>query len=488
MEKTGSPWEEMGADFFVRALQDFARSSERKLAELSFEKSQLEARVLELETLLSSKDRIIKEYLRRVALLEFSIKREKGSVLPEFHLEEDSEPPAAPSAKAEALGCREILRRYLIQMDALGIQRDFIPEAEHEVFASKQDIESIKKSVRDSPKERWQIATVLKPSLVRSGIVHLSQNGKELFTLVGSDDGLVRVWTEDPSKLKDPVDSKSIVLSENTVNPRAVLRGHCAELTSATSSGRTLFTGDAQGDVFSWSLSDELSQMELFPGTENLKKIVGKRFVGKLHSGAIASVSVHTSLPLLATSGSRDRFLAISRIHSASFTTEHLMPLPDTPIVSFWDPLERNRLITATECGSLHNHDAAIGTEVNRAKCPDGLAKLVSAVQIDAINAIAVCFSDGTCKLVDRNTFTFISQFTEKSIAVMAASGNRLAVGSTDGTIQLRDLRNLGEPLWKQDSRGESVCALAFANQGNWLAAAAEDGKVLIYQQAASIL
>ena len=475
MEK--SCWGEMGADFFIRSLQDFARSSERKLAELSFEKVELERRVLELESLLAAKDRIIKEYLRRVALLEFAIKKEKGP----FRFPQTEEIEQEPfQSVSEALGCREILKRYLMQMDALGLhtvsEKDWNMAQESPPVASKEK------------EEQWSLATVLRPGLMRSCAVQLfcPSSSSSLVTIVGSEDGLVRIWTEDPSRLKEPPDLKSVVSFENCVNPRAVLRGHLASVTCVSSVSRssTLFTGDAHGEVLTWSLqAEQLAQTELFPSSEDLTRITAKRPVGKLHHGPISCLELHPTHNLLASAGSNDRFVALTRIQGSSRETEPMkINLAQLPIVTFWDPSSEGggaRLITASKTGGLFIHDTASQKEIRKTEYGIDLS---TAVHVESMNAILVSFCDGSKKLIDMRSFATTSQWQSSETTCVASSGYRIAYGCADGSVHLKDVRKLDLPIhtWRDSSK--PVSCLAFPQKdGDWLASASTDGKVYIY-------
>ena len=496
----GSPWGELGGDYFVRALQEFARSTDRRLAELTYEKAELEAQVAQLESVVEAKDRVLKEYLRRIALLEFAVKRDRyvaaaktgqpvkptGATLrPESTAATQSAPM---NALSRAKSCRDIIRHYLEQAGELSMP--IVTEAdliEGVPPGSPAAIEPITvRPTKDSSK--WELLPgSFSTSFVKTQSVVLggADVGGPLCT--GSDDGLVKVWTGDPTLVKEP-DMKNLTAVPNSVNPNVVMRGHSAPVTAGELVGSHLVTGDESGTLIAWRMT-EVSKLELFPGTTELDKATAPLRLANAHYGRINQVCVSLDSTRLASCGN-DKVVNVYAPSSSggadfSFAESIVWRTPSVPTSLAWHPLDGNILLAGFTDGSLASFDVTAETVVTQVYLGAAVSGLS---RVDQFNSVAVAQVDGSVKLIDINSATVSHHYGSSTGAAMStcisAHSVRMATGSVDGLVKLWDMRSHARPLqqWTGHTvvNGEGTLGLALSDE--LLASCGADGKVNFYR------
>lgn len=198
----------VGGEYFVRALQEFTRSSERKIAELSFENSELESKIVQFEHIIDAKDKVIKEYLRRVALLEYALKKERfgKNASPVVVAPAPTVGEPIPARRPVKVGpsCREILMKYLDEVGELTMPSATEIAATQEI--SGDPLKGLITKVDEFSEEGEAVSDIATPKLVAKLSCSLTKSrqiaiGPKGLLVVGSDDGLVKIWT-DPQAVK----------------------------------------------------------------------------------------------------------------------------------------------------------------------------------------------------------------------------------------------------------------------------------------------
>ena len=439
---------ELGGEYFVRALQEFSRSSERKLAELSYEKADLEVQVVTLTAALQAKDRVIREYLKRVALLEFALKRGNAST-------------GEPAARAPALctstplgetlqGASDVLRGYLRELDELQISLEDVavepapPRAVHVV----------------KPKT-YKLTTSLSASLLGVNAVALMDAGR---VVSGSEDGLVKLWAMEPVAPVLQNDLKLISTSVNTCTPNLVLRGHAGAVTALAATGGTVVSGGLDGCI----IRHRISQLpDLFPSQAELSKCVTYQRI-TAHTGRVAALRPHGSLPVLASAGSDKQVMLWSQDGSqlAAFTCDSAAPAALT-----WGTGSKD-LLAGLADGVICLYDVDAGKRVADAHLGFGINGLAT---IDALT-VAALTGGNLMLLEDMETVAQV----KCSATCVAASGSDIFTGHADGTVRIWDKRSLDTPTSTM-TLGGYIRDIAIS--GSMLICGTSDGSVFVHRK-----
>ena len=435
MSDLKTPWEELGGDFFVRSLQQFARSTERQIAELTYEKTELELKITKLESIISGKDNIIREYLRRIALLEFTLKRERG------HGPTSVDPSSIPPTLVEEEPvvskptCREILRQYLAEIEELlmpdprEISEEPVPLIRHPapqvVSSLVQEEESSSESIL------WELTNTLTVSLTKCRTISPFEEG----IFVGSDDGLIKWWGCDVGKLGSP-DLKTVTSNLNNVNPNLVLRNPIGSpiVTSIIMDNSRLVSGDSAGNLISYNISG-LNKLELFPSTIAIEKSTDQRIKHSAHQGSITTNIQHGNV--LITSGCdglikfwdcSDGFNLRNTVDSGSHGK----------VVAAMDNF--TKLYMGTMSGHLIAHDIVSGKSTNQFS----FLSAVSSIEPLQHGIMLAHLADSSVQLLDLNSGKIVGHIRPESdfIPSCATSFERVLIcGSKQGIVKTWDIR-----------------------------------------------
>ena len=170
------------ADRLTRDLLSFAREIERERAEFQLEKSEFENKIIVLEAQNELKDRTIRDLTRRVALLEFAVRKDARISDPPSLLPEISAPEISPVLldtlrRPAVRSCRSMLTEFLENLEI-----------------SNSVISDHRKISRPRLRLLRRVAVALEPP-TRFAISDLPK-----FPLVtGGGDGGIFLWTEEIS-------------------------------------------------------------------------------------------------------------------------------------------------------------------------------------------------------------------------------------------------------------------------------------------------
>ena len=444
------PWQELGGDYFVRQLQEFVRASDRRVAELSFEKVQMEARIAQLEAVVANKDRIIKEYLRRVALLEFSLRKSAPSKPTRAFA--DLPDPIVPAPPARGPSAKELIKKYLDELGDLVMPvvdttvDDFVPLAESD--RSESEDESI---------GSFALAGTLGASLGRCGAVGLANLRGSACIIAGGDEGVVKLWTDDSA------------VGGNSVTPHLALRYHRTAVTGiAVEAGSSSFaSGDESGEIAVWTVNDTPGKLEMYPSSVDVGKCFSVRS-SALHSGPVASLAMRGEATMSAGSDMRIVFNGLESSVVSEFASK--------PTAVLWT----DRAVSAFTDGSV----CVLDPETGKSVFTDQFGASITA--IDSFeNVLAMAQSDGTILLLDLVSNTVIERIVDpRAVPVaLACSAPRLATGNADGSVCIRDVRKLAPAPQQTVHAREAVSGLTFAADGRVLACASTAGKVHIFHR-----
>ena len=464
---------ELGGDYFIRTLQEFIRTNERKILDLSFEKSELQARVSQLEAIVEAKDRILKEYLKRVALLEYTVRKAEGVLRPQATTS-SSEPSPEKAVKRE-LSTKEMIKAFLDELD--------MPSSETPTSPVPEEV------------GEWEPIGALRSSLIGASRAVAFSSNRRGFAAAG-DDGVVRIWSEDIEKVvstgERQIDVKNISSSQNSFTPHLCLRNSGHPLTSMSVSGDLIVAGDSVGGVTVWRVcapvEDHLrNKVELFPSNFEMDQFVRlDRYIDKMHNGNPVSCVVIVPAPIEGiVSAGRDGSIVLTSGNDYSVSPS-LILRSESGYATTLGLLGDSGFVAGMTDGYLKifNADKLVGDYRY------GDSSITSLCSVDDI----ICFAqkDGTIGLVDsRNGGSLVQQtrLTSETVpSCLAASAPRIAVGGLDGAVAIYDIRKMNTTvsvLW-QDAhmhcRGEGTTALAFSEDGRILTSAGADGKIKVFK------
>lgn len=473
-----SPFAELGGDYFVRSLQDFIRSSERKLVELAFEKRELETRVADLEATVQAKDNIIKEYLRRVALLEFAIRRgDSASVRARSVPNEATYTPFVGDTEKPPMSGRELVKAYLDELGGLSMPE--IVETDLESFGAELDNLVDLKGVQQPEEEpigEWEDVLTISASLGPCRAIALNELRGFQCLFAGTEEGHIRIWTEDPQKLSEgEIDVRNVCFNQNIFNPHIVLRHHSSPVTALAVSGDRIVSGDSSGHVVVCNVNS-ISQLEIFPSCSDLAIACSLDLLsGAVHTDRVNALHLNTSY--IASVGNDDR-LVVSSFSGA----RNSFDMPST-MSSMKEISETGSLILGLSDGSLRS----INPETGACSVESQFGNCVTALDImDTV--IAITHMNGLLSLFDYRCRSLVQTTTESLPTCISVSAPRFVIGGTDGSVRMYDMRNLNGAvkLWS-DSHvphcGEGVLDVGFSSAGTSFISSGSDGKIKFYRK-----
>ena len=469
-----SPYAELGGEYFVRSLQEFIRSTERVTNELTFEKAELEARVSGLESAIAAKDIVIKEYLRRIALLEYALRRTgrpsvrgKSSVVV-------STPPQEDHDTDRRISGKDLVKMYLEELGDLTM-----PDMER-----NSDQETLEESNPDldEPIGEWTHLVTVRASLGASRGLALvgGSSGSASLLLVGTEEGVVKAWSEeDLTKLEmGEIDVKNVCLNQNVFNPHIVARFHRLSVTCVSSHENHVLTGDAAGSIGIWSVNNSLvRKSELYPASEVSTGISLDRRLENLHAGRINSVDWLGSSGVVSVG--TDQRLVVSNLDGAaqvvdlSSVATSVKYLPDSGLIA---------------CGSADGVLRIVDPQTGKLVQELSYGAGISGISV-AESLIAFCQFDGNISLLDYRSNSVVNQKSESLFTCLGLSAPRLVLGDLQGTVSMWEMRKLGggpSQTWTKSHSavgGEGVTDIQFSDSGTSFASSGADGKINVYRK-----
>jgi WD40 repeat protein len=454
---------DLSGDYLVRSLQEFTRASERKIADLTFEKTELENRVSDLEASLKAKDRIIKEYLRRVALLEFALRRkENGGLAP------------LPTENMIKAFLGELGDDFRVPVVA-EIDEEAPTEQEEDIPVEDEELES-------EDFGEWRPVGAIRSSLGAARTVTFASLGGSECLVTGGDEGIVKIWTDKADSLPNDVDIKNVSLSQNSVTPHVSLRNTGFPITTTSSVPNFLVTGDAGGNVSLWRARESVSKLDLFPSTSDQKRAIRlETTFDRLHQGRVNSIAFEPDSFLVSVGN--DSTLVIQDLNGGGTK----LSIPTTAIANSVVHVNEQapHALTGLADGSLRHYDLGTGTLVR--ENPYGSS--ISALAVADGSLVCMSQADGILTVIDPRSLSAVSTKLGVVPTCLAANTPRLAVGGLDGSVSLFDMRNLSGPVisvWSDahaTKRCEGVLSVAFSETGGLLSSAGADGKVRVFKK-----
>ena len=441
----------------MRDLQQLSRDTERERAEFTLEKSELDHRISTLESVLASKDKMIKDYLRRISLLEYALRSERarrdGLKLPaltslqaeevkspmsgskERYHSPESRMPSVDSInlKPRSRSCKQILRRYL--QDILNVDESRISQMSPEP-ASPHEIDMSTELPTDTRLvNEWRPVLKLNCSLEGVRCVHSDPSARSIL-ISGGDDGLTSIWNV------SPVDFERRA-SQDDQEPEAVVtcRGHQGPVTTLSylqGSNEVLTTG-VDGTIRLWRIP-EIRSYDPY-GFEHEQPIKSESFFG--HDDAIWAAKLKDRS--LVTAGA-DGVVALWSLNTAAkpaLVKESIFSLPgEIPTAIAWHPFDPRKVIVTFASSMVAIFDASTGQKVS--SHPSSSSSATCAEAFTNFACISVGFRDGFVRTLDLNGGEWVSGFSaHPSVGAVALTESKyLASGGSDGIVSFWDLRN----------------------------------------------
>jgi WD40 repeat protein len=396
----------------TKDLHTFSREIDRERAEFQLDKSELEQKVTLLETQTELKDRTIRDLTRRVALLEFALRRDHGRYS-----------NAALPAELDEPKISEI-SGFLLDT----LRRPRVKNLQSQISQFLADLE-ISDTTAQAP--RLRLLRSLPVALEAPAFFAVSAPPK--FPLItGGADGAILIWSH----------TAAAPAGEAPSGPRG-LRGHeGAVLCCAIDTRGNVFSGGLDGTVRKFS--DENSDC----------------IVGATHTDAVWCIAVDEVTGAL-ISGGTDCRLVFSSLDTLTTTSE--VKLPAVPVALH---LLGERVVVVTNAGDISVFDRkslnvvevfALGTPATGSTI---LGELVCVVdKSGTLTIVNLGSSDPTIKNIRVSDF----QLT----AVASLPGDFVAVGDAQGVVRLIDLKTevsineveLGAKIQSLSSRGRELFA-----------------------------
>jgi WD40 repeat protein len=489
--------DDSGGDQYLRGLQDYLKSVDRRKLELEYENSRLLKKVSELESMIEMKDGMIKEYLRRVAMLEFALRRAAGGGV----LVASSVPQSNSSNSKVTVsrgGVRRVEERIKSYLEELGDDLIF-PAHEDLVGTSRYQPPIVDNSVdkiaaRSSsvhtgragslPIKEFDLETTMHASLF--SVNGICSSGDESLITV-SDDGLVKYWS-----------SRSITSQTAISSANLVLRGHKGPVRSCSSRDSTIVTGGDDGRVIAWRVNTK-SKFEMYPSTDDLRRLVRQSALVNAHSGKrVMDTQIHPDIPVIATCG-EDSVVSVWRTSSDNEAGEffpihddetgkpvHISfdPLHSIPQCLHWYTPDRNKLVAGLADGTIALFDVATEKFVTCIRPPSQVTDKITSVS--TIKESLVVSYDGCVRMIDfgspnaNKILVNVGELVTACTSLEAVSG--ILTGTTNGHVQVWDIRNASLPAvqtWSVDGAVSAISTLG----GTRIAVASDSGDVLLYKQ-----
>ena len=467
----------------VKGLQEYINESERRVAELEYEKFQMSRRITHLESVLDTKDKILREYLRRVALLEYAVRKTKPPGVPTgYVLEGDpaSVPAPIPAGKRPA-SLRDVVRGYLAELGDLVTpgQDEVIPDASPTIQVEEKKIVSQPSPppiVSDNSQKQWQLDRTIYASLYAVNSIGVVNNQ---LILSGSDEGLIKCW---------PKDSK-----ENTT-ASFVLRGHKGAIRSLSVKSTVCVSGGDDGKLIAWHVDPSaLSKLESYPSTSDLHSVTKPSVIPAAHSGSICDIQFHSEIPVIA-SGGTDRAVCVWRVDhddgnfflrdsSSDPLRMWFRDLAAPASVLSWYAADRNKLVAGMSDGSVTLFDIASEKLVTGIKAPSGPVSVTAIVS--GTDRLFIAYSNGHLRMIDLKSSSNVSSGLTivgagDHITCMSEYGTPLITGSAKGVVATWDYRAGQQKAVSEFQAPSSVADLKVF--GDNLATCGSDGKIFLYR------
>lgn len=467
----------------VKGLQEYINESERRVAELEYEKFQMSRRITHLESVLDTKDKILREYLRRVALLEYAVRKTKPPGLPTgYVLEGDPAPVPAPiPERKRPASLRDVVKGYLAELGDLVTpsQDEVIPDAGPTI-----QVEEKKTVLQPSPppivseqsQKHWQLDRTIYASLYPVNSIGVVNNQ---LILSGSDEGLIKCW---------PKDSK-----ENTT-ASFVLRGHKGAVRSLSVKSTVCVSGGDDGKLIAWHVDPSaLSKLESYPSTSDLHAVTKPSVIPAAHSGSICDIQFHSEIPVIA-SGGTDRAVCVWRVDhddgnfflrdsSSDPLRMWFRDLAAPASVLSWYAADRNKLVAGMSDGSVTLFDIASEKLVTGIKAPSGPVSVTAIVS--GTDRLFIAYSNGHLRMIDLKSSSNVSSGLTivgagDHITCMSEYGTPLITGSAKGVVATWDYRAGQQKAVSEFQAPSSVADLKVF--GDNLATCGSDGKIFLYR------
>ena len=469
----------------LKGFQEFMNESERRIAELEYDKLQMSKRISHLESSLETKDKMLREYLRRVALLEFTIRKTKPPTAPSgYVLNGDPSTigePIQSSQAVVAISFREKIRGYLAELGDLVTQEPLVKENEivegtRSHTPTLQQPVAVAPEVVESPVKQWQLDRSISASLYS---VNTMAAVSDQVLVTGSDEGLIKIWTKD---------------SKDNTAASIVLRGHKGPVRSLSVNSTVCVSGGEDGKLIAWRLeSSALSKLELYPSTNELNAVTKPSVVPLAHSGRISYVQFHSEIPLVASCGT-DRAVCVWRVDPADekfflrdSSTDPLrmwfQDLAAPASVLSWYSADRNKLVAGMSDGAVTLFDVASEKLVTGIKAPPGPVSVTAIVS--GTDRLFIAYSNGHLRMIDLKSSNNVSSGLTMVgagdyITCMSEYGATLISASHKGVVTTWDNRG-GQQ--KSVSEFQAPCGITDMTLfGQGLATCGSDGKIFLYR------
>jgi len=436
----------------MRDLQQLCRDNERERAEYSLDRSELESRISTLETLVSTKDKMLKDYLRRISLLEYALRSERlrrdGCQLAPVELDQRSpvsgsgEPINSPQSthnpvadavarKPRTKSCKQILRRYL--QDILHCDESRVSQLSGDV-SSPLDV-SAELITETRLLSEWRPSLKVNCSLEGVRCLQADPSGRSLL-FTGGDEGLVCVWNLAPVDFGRPQ-------TQEDPEPEAVvtLRGHQGPVTTLNyfPASSALLTSGVDGTLRILKISN-ISTYDPY-GSEIDQPIASQTFYG--HDDAIWAVKVKDASVVTAGAEGVVSLWSLGLGEKLTLVKESSFSLPnEVPTALAWHPFEAGKIISAFKSSTVALFDASAGQLVKSYAAPSSGANCAESFSNFA--CLSVGFRDGFVRTLDLNAGEWVSGFAaHNSVTALALTDSKyLATGGANGHVAFWDLRN----------------------------------------------
>jgi WD40 repeat protein len=468
----------------VKGLQEYINESERRVSELEYDKFQMSKRIAHLESVLETKDNILREYLRRVALLEYTIRKTKPPGVPSGYMLA-GDPASIPGPLPEGIrpaSFRDVVRGYLAELGDLATpgQDEVIPDSIPAIAVEEKKTTSSQPSppptVLESSQKQWQLERTINASLFSVNSIGVVNNQ---LILSGSDEGLIKCW---------PKESK-----ENTT-ASLVLRGHKGPIRSLSVKSTVCVSGGQDGKLIAWHVDPlALSKLEAYPSTADLQSVTKPSIIATAHSGGICDVQFHSEIPVIA-SGGTDRAVCVWRVDhddgnfflrdsSSEPLRMWFRDLAAPASVLSWYSADRNKLVAGMSDGSVTLFDIASEKLVTGIKAPSGSVSVTAIVS--GTDRLFIAYSNGHLRMIDLKSSSNVSSGLTivgagDHITCMSEYGTPLITGSAKGVVATWDYRAGQQKAVSEFQAPSAVADLKVF--GDNLATCGSDGKIFLYR------
>lgn len=499
----------------VEFLMQKGRQAALVESERELEKHEWQEQVAVLQGKLKAQEALNADLLKRVKMLEVSLKQERmkfvaylgkvnhsereqilaqlkkseGESLPQrIDLESSSsQKPDLELAKRRAKRQKNFLEKVLSEFDCTDILEEMRKFDEDNAHSEIRDFNT--SSATSNPQKGTQSAQ-------NTGNLEQVHRGKlhshSVTGLVLTDDDKRLISCGSEGKLSliglDQLLSKGV---EGSVVSSTKEEGY--GLTAITSRGNTVFTGSTEGKVKSW----ELGKAGLIPGEST-----------SLHRDAVTLLKVHNKENLL-LSASIDGKIICSELRGTTLgdktqAKNFSIGQNQTPSAICWHPDPRSQafFVGVQEENIVYMFDQRSLRPTQVIKIDESKSSTASSARSKAIKQIAtiagnyssllVATQDGRVVLVDLSTYQPVQRFAVpggSAVTSLSCSpdGHMFAAGSLDGAVRVWDIRRgevVGEVFSHTRKFEEASSNLAFFSLGGKtaLVSAGSEGEVVVYR------